>query len=1129
MLYVYRSNRLEQLADALVDVLQDPLPSPMDQEWICVQTQGISLWLGMRLSRQLGVWANAYHPFPRVVIESLFSSALDREDNVPYSAETNALAWGIMAILPHHLDRPEFSSLKHYLADDDHGVKRYQLSCRIGRAFDQYAVYRPDMVLAWEAGLGTKPALAPEQRWQPILWRAFWKHLGSGHAASVFQQYLSALTDGKAPLSGLPPRLSFFGISTLPPLYLRALEALPQTLPVHLFILSPSREFWADIRSRKQIERNALKQAGDGASFEGDAYLEEGHPLLATLGHLGREFQVVLEENTRYVEPRDDLYEDPAMDDAGNMLSILQSDMLNLNLRRNGSTPPLPVSRRDRSIEIHVCHSPMREIQILKDQLLNMLDEDSSLYPHDIIVMAPNIETYAPFIEAVFNADAKTPQAIPYTVSDRQLIQDVAVIRAFMGFVRLARSRLSIQEVIDFLSLEPVRERFDLTEEEVGTGIRWFNDAGIRWGIDGNHRTEVGQPNFYENTWQFGLDRLLVGVAMPEDHSLLFDAVLPYTKIQGKEAESLGKLADFCERLFDAWRRCQSVKSAGEWQDTFLQALSNLVACRPETESHHQLIRQACQALVADSMGAGFEEPLHLDVVERWIADWLNQRTATSGFLSGGVTFCNLLPMRSIPFKIVYLIGMNDLDFPRRKPSMGFDLTEWAPRPGDRSVRQDDRYLFLEALLSARSRFVTSYVGYDIQDNSPKPPSVVVDELLDALCDGFFLDTGLNTGAPSSDDFRDHIVTRHFLHPFHANYFLSEKKKYFSYSPAFFAGAVAAMGEKKPPPCFLPMAMPMAMSGVRPANRMVRLQDLLQFFRMPVRFFLKHRLGISLQDDADGLDTREPMLPDALERFDMGEFMLKELLAGQTPENIYHLLRAAGKLPLGKAGRSFYEEMAETVTPIADEVSQRTGEEKMPPLSVDVEIEGVRISGVLGNRWSRTRLLATTGRLSAYRKLSFWIEHLLLSSMAEREVAGPSILLGRGNNRVEMVAFPPVPDQAAIWLSELVRLFLRGQTEPLRFFPNSSHAFALAWHRATGANQAAKAWKAARNAWRGNERGAPGEGADLSIGQVFGGSDPLTDDIEDTALSFQQLSLEVFSPLLAALENGATTVERGRP
>ena len=1116
MLFVYRSNRLERLADALAEVIKDPLSSPLAPEWICVQTQGVGTWLSMALSERFGVWANGHHPFPRAVIETLLFSTLENSETERFWSNTNALAWGIMAILPDFLNRPEFFSLKHYLDDDPHGVKRYQLAYRIARAFDQYAVYRPDRVMAWEAG--KEDALPLAQRWQPILWRALWQQINSLHTAGVFSGYLSAMADGRVRFDELPQRLCFFSLSTLPPLYVRALEALPPSFPVHLFMLSPSREFWADVRSPKEIYQAALKETVRGKPSDTALYLEEGHPLLARLGHLGREFQTILEENTDYVEPWPDLYEDPAPEETGDMLFVLQSDILNLRLRKKGGAPALPISPDDQSIQVHVCHSPMREMQVLRDQLIDLLEKDAGLQPHDIVVMAPDIDTYAPFIEAVFGVDDRAVHAIPYALGDRSLLQDAPVVRALMALVRLARSRLSSQEVVDFLAQEVVRERFELSEAEMALAVGWINEAGIRWGLDRNHRAVVGQPALEENTWRFGMDRLLMGVAMPHDHTLLFKEVLAYTNIEGKESETLGKLAAFWYDLSEIWQQFQAPHTALEWQQAVLTAVSKLVILRPDTEDQHQSLRQAFQSLSDESLRAGFEDRFHLDVLSQWLSDWVRRHAHGRGFLSGGVTFCHLLPMRSIPFRVVYLLGMNDADFPRRQPSPGFDLTALSPRPGDRSVRKDDRYLFLEALLSARSRFIVSYIGRDIRDNSPKPPSVVVDDLLDTLCDGFFLETTPANHPSKNPPLRDHLITQHPLHPFHVDYFLPGSKRLFSYSSSYLAGAVAGAGAKGSRQPF----MDASLSRFDEGPFVIRMEDLVQFYSMPARFFLTHRLGISLGEETASLGLREPLVPEALERYEIRAFLLKEILAGKAPDGLYVRLRADGRLPLGRAGQAFFEDMVAEVQPIVDKVKPIQTLDRLSPLGVDLEINGVRIWGGIENRWPGQRLLVNAGALTVTRKMGCWIEHLILNALGETDGPGRSLLVGKGSRGVDVIEFEPVPEMAAQWLSELVSLFKAGITAPLRFFPKASHAFAEVLSLGDGPQQRAKARQAAQRSFHGGDWALPGEGADPSVQRVFDTTDPLIDLPEEDEFSFQRLAWRVFSPMFTAMGKGPT-------
>jgi len=307
-MHVHRSNRTEALVDILAEVVAQPAGDAAAPECIVVQGKGMERWLSMQLAQRFGVWANPLFPFPRKLIERAITAVLGPEGEPSACFEPETLMWAVAELLPAHLQRPEFAPIRTYLADDERGTKRIALAQRIADTFDQYVVYRPQMVIEWERGAGTD--------WQAVLWRALVARHGATHVAARAAAFLTAVPS--TPPRDFPSRISLFGISALPPLHLQLLAALSTHVEVHLFVLSPSREYWADIQSHRQAIR---AQARRGVSID-TLHLTEGHPLLASLGRLGRDFQQVLEVAGDYEEPDADLYRDPG---TGNMLATLQS------------------------------------------------------------------------------------------------------------------------------------------------------------------------------------------------------------------------------------------------------------------------------------------------------------------------------------------------------------------------------------------------------------------------------------------------------------------------------------------------------------------------------------------------------------------------------------------------------------------------------------------------------------------------------------------------------------------------------------------------------------------------------------------------------------------------------------
>jgi exodeoxyribonuclease V gamma subunit len=1108
MLLVHKSNRLENLAEALADVLQVPLPSPAMPEWVGVQTQGVGVWLGMEVSRRLGIWSNVYSPYPRAMIEKIFSMVLGGECPDTTLFEPGRLTWSVMGLLPEMIETPEFAPLASYLSGDPRGVKRYQLACRIAEAFDRYAVYRPDMVLAWEAGdLDEEENMAPEHRWQPILWRELVRRLGASHVAAVARKCVEVLGRTDACPDGLPPRISLFGVSTLPPLYVHLLAGLPDCVSVNLFMLSPSREHWAYIRSRREIIRDLMKSGVDADRLDEDIRTEEGNRLLASLGRLGRDFQGVLEGSADYLESGEDLFSEPA---AGRLLHMLQSDVLNLRLRcPGGEDKPLPVGADDDSLGIHICHSPMREVQVLRDQLLDAFRKNPDLHPHDVIVMMPDIDTYAPLIEAVFGSGAPGGR-IPYTISDRGPAGESPVVQAFMTAIHLAGSRLPAQEMLDLLAMTPVRERFGLGEEEVGTVRRWVLDAGVRWGLDAGHRKEAGQPPYSENTWSFGLSRLFLGMAMPDDDHKLFHATLPYPGIEGTAGEVLGKASEFFHAMFQLTADCREPKPAAEWGRMLTAVLSRFVSRDSQNEHQHRMVRDSLEALLALPEETGFGESIDRDVVVQYLTQQFKQRPSVRGFLSGGVTFCNLLPMRSIPFKVVCLLGMNDADFPRSRIPSGFDLTALRTRAGDRSVRNDDRYLFLEALLSAREKLLVFYVGRSVSDNSVLPPSVVVGELLDSLAEGFYPEGGDHPAG--GERLLELFTTKHPLQPFSPLYFDGMAPGRFSYSGQYLAGAEALTGPRRDAPVLLSSDLPIREEEMET----VRLADLIRFFRMPGEFLLKQRLGVDLREWVEDIDDREPISLDALDRYGTGEFVLGEKLGGRSSENIYQILKAGGDLPLGTPGRCAFDDLDHEAGLLADDIRSVVGEEEMlPPVSTEVVVGDFRITGTIDRLMPPGRVVHTFGRPGEVRRIDLWITHLFMNVVKTLPCPAVSLLIGRGKKGPERIGFDLLSDAEDLF-RDLLEVYRLGLTRPLPLFPVASCAYAKA-HIEAGGPPGGKDMASILRGFFSTSPEYPGEGSHPGVRRLFGTRNPL-EEVGPTG--FADLSVRVFGPMLRAASDG---------
>lgn len=1087
---VHRSNRTEALVEALAELVAVPPADPFAAEVIVVQGRGMARWLGLELAARLDVWANPAFPFPRAFIEQVSAAVLGAPPAAAAAFAPEGLRWAIAAELPRQLAAARFAPVRHFLRDDRQGSRLLPLARRIADLFDQYAVFRPELVLGWEAG-GGDPG-----DWQPALWRALVERLGPLHAAARARDLLAALRAGAAPAAALPQRASVFGLATLPPLYVELLATLDGRIEIHLFALTPSRAYWGDLPSARE-RRRALARGAAAADLHLDA-----PPLLASLGRVGRDFQQVLEDRVAYQDDPRDRYREPG---EASLLAALQSDLLDLRLRGDGGAPPILLAAADASIAVHACHAPMREVEVLHDRLASLFAADPTLRPHDVIVMTPSIDDYAPLIEAVFTSPDRP--RIPFTIADRRARATRDVVDAFLRALDLLAGRLPASAVLDLLAREPVRERFAIAAEALDAIRGWTEAAGVRWGADADHRASEGLPACADNTWRSGLDRLLLGCAVPSAGDPLWQATLPCADLEGGEAEVLGRFAAFVETLMRFRRQLAAARAPAEWRDLLGGLLAAVAQQKPAYADQHAAILAGLALLAERAAQGGFTAPLGLAAIRRLLEDELAVEPAPLGFLTGAVTLCELVPMRTVPFRVVALVGLSDGVFPRVVRPLAFDHVARAPRRGDRTPRDDDRYLFLEALLAARERLLITYVGHGVTDNAELPPSVVVSELLDAV-DATARLPAAGEPAPRA---RTAIVHHHPLQPFSPAAFRGPGPLA-SWATSQYAGARALCAPGQAPPPFV--AAPLPVEPPATPSPALALEALLTFFRNPTGWFLRERLQLSLRDEEEPPDDREPIELSYLQRWDVGQRLLTRLLAGDDVEATLARLRAMGILPHGTPGRALVDRQLAVAAEIQARAAARAIAGRLAPREVALAVGDATLAGWLPERTPDGLLQAQFSRVAGASELALWIRHLVVNAAVDP--AASSLLIGRSpsgdTEPVAVVRFAPVAD-AARHLATLCDLFRRGQAAPLPLFKTASRAYAegLRARRATFE----KARAAARRAFEGSDRSI-GDGEEASAALVYPATPlELRDDTPpDPAVAFFAVARAVFDPLL---------------
>lgn len=1037
-LYMHSSNRLEELARMLAGALRGGAgEDPLARDVVVVQTPGVARWLSLRLADELGCCMNVEYLFPRNFVDSLCAKMLGSD--APAHPDVRRLGWRIFSMLPEVSQASGAEMLAQYLSGGAPS-KRYQLAMRLADLFDQYLVHRPELIAAWEAG-------AEPEDWQASLWREVVRVEPIPHLAVVFPRLEEAVPGEGA----LPGRVFLFGLSTLPQLYVNFLQLLGRHAEVELYALAPSEEYWGDLQGRKASV--VAEETGMGGDF--------GQPLLASMGTQGRDFCNMLSDAD--FNPSDDCFAEP---DGDTTLARLQRDILHLSPRHDAGE-----RIADGSVVVASSAGPMREMEALKDHLLSLLDRDATLRPRDILVLAPDISLYAPCADAVFGNRSGTEPELPYALADRG-VREAPLIDAYLSLLDLVPSRRTIRGIMDFIGHPAVAERFGLDDEDLTQARRMCAETGVRWGLDAQDREMLGFGQEAANSWKAGMDSLVFGVMMAGQEECVFGGVAPYAEAEGDRVEVVAKLV----AAFDAVRSCvrllETVRPLAEWPDILRECVAAILPDTAQAAPERTAISKALENLGECAVVSG-GDVVDVATIRAALEELLVESLAPHGFLSGGITFAELKPMRSVPARVICLLGMDDAAFPRQDRPLSFDRIRRQLRPGDRSVRAGDRYLFLETLLCVRDHLYISYSGISPQGEADTPPSVVVTELLEYL----------EPEAKGSS-----LLTRHALQPFSPSYFEAVHPSSFSVADCEAARRIVA------PRSIAPFA---GVEVSMPRELLTLDCDaLVEFLLNPSAFFLKNVLGLSAPSGEELPPEDEPFAVNALDLYGERVRHVGRLLAGVGVERTLARTRACGILPWGDAGKAEADSIAANARVFANAVKPYVAGE-VDYLAGDID-SGSGAERVL----LRARLgPVVNGRLAGYHcaklktkaRLRAWISAIVLGALADsgdeaaKDVAGVTILCS--DAKLDVVP----PEDSVSRLEKLLSLYREGLKRPLPVFAESSFAAGVPAPRSkkTPLERALDKWRSGAS-W-----GATPECDDPWTRVAWRGCDPLGGDAEE--------------------------------
>lgn len=1089
------SDRLEVLADDLaLRMVEHPLP-PLVDETVVVGSRGMARWLNHHLAHAHGIAASIETPFPftwaRRTVDRVLGDDHRPEDD-PFGA--GRLPWRVHELLGRldalDLDDTARAPLERYLADDTDGRRRGQLAMRLARQYVNYQVQRPDGLRRWEDGrwFGDEAIERAGEVWQAALWRALVASGRPGEPLSTaLDRAMARIVDSSVSLD-LPPRITVFGLSSLPPAILALVRALSERIEVTVATVTPTAQYVASAETTRRPRFDEVT-------------IDQAHPLLAAWGKVGIEFHEQLLAAGDHAEI-DQHFQDVT---PTTILSSLQHDLHEARLPETPRALP-----EDRSLRIHLCHSERREIEVARDEILRAIEDGDVTDPSDVLVLVPDVERYAPFVRAVFGSERETTAgriSLPVRIADGGFEEEDDFERLAFLLLERAGGRASAKDLLEILDVPVVARRFGLDLIEAATLRDLVRRAGIRFGRDPRSREETFEvPATEGGTWREGLDRLLLGYALGVESEPVDGLVAAGDTTTGRSAV-VGALVRAVETLLDRLEGLESPRALDDWCAALTDGLIDLtkVDGDPDATAARAEFLTHLDALA----GVAVDDP---HVARPTLAAALRARLtddgAGRGFVSGSVTVAELRPMRSLPYPMIVVAGLDSDSFPRPDPAAGLDLVATAPRRGDRSVRLDDRQMLLEVVASARRRLVLSAVGFEPRDNSERAVSVCVDELGEALDRSF-----------AGDDAYVRVTVRHRLQPFHACYGDDEHPEHFTYDKAVIDGALALRREARLPEPFVDGPLETARMPRDAAGRaVIDLDDLARFWSNPSRWFVKEVLGIGRRYDEEDLEGHG-LEPDALTKYRARQRLVEVGGADVDPSALaldadrQHAWISGASARLGLRAK-----LEETLAVWG----------KLLPSGPREALE-VRLAGDEWTLDGRLTVDVAAGQVIAVANASART-HVLVDALVRHVVYG-CVLAASDPDRVAVTRVVPAEKTAYGWhligdvnalLDALIEGFVEGQRRPLPWFADTSAAWFQAFEALRSSDPEGDVdpddpsvrrhcWERARGKWL--DDAGTGEGADEAVRICTRGyEDPVRDDFVHWAC--------LLGPLLSGKKQG---------
>lgn len=982
------SNSLDELSVKIFDNFESRKLSVFQPHYVVTQTEGMNNWLKLQLANRQGIAANVKFLKPNDLIQKVHYLLGGKYVG---TLSPGNISWVLYRILGERDFQIKFPAIASYYTgvDENSAIRRMALAEKVADLFDQYQVYRTDYIEDWNIA----PLVSVgKEEWQKYLWVRTKELTGDKMIDKIVmsKMIIESLSDPLLceDLKLRIPALHVFGISITTPYHLRIFESLARHIDVCFYLLNPAPEqYWLDTINEKQA--NILVSKGRAKASD----VVVGNSLLTSWGKIIKETFSLLFENDEFLNAYEPVgIHEPAAD---SLLHKIQHEIFN-NADTHDRYTLDEKDLHDGSITINSCYTVAREVETLYNFLVHLVDKrNEQLSPREIVVMVSDINAYAPYIKAVFN---NAPYIFNYTIADESFTNNDNIVNALKAVMEINEENFKAEEVVQLLDSTYIRRRCGVSNISL---IREIVDrANIRFGTKGNKEDNT---NFV--SWHYGLQRIIFGICMSGEDEFIAngESLYPVDIIEGSDSAELVRFAYFVEVLMTSLEERRHHRTISEWVDHVRSLVQDVVYQVGGTINEDHIFLQQ-QLDTYNELNNVYNEPVSYEVFSHSLLQSLSAATRSSAFAGGGITFCSLIPMRSIPFKVVAMLGLNFDKFPRKETSYSFNLMEKERRKGDRNVKDNDKHLFLETVLSAKKYLYISYLGQSVKDNSILPPSSLVDELIDYIQSGCTDNTDVKT-----------LVTRHPLHGFSRRY-ASDEEVFYNYiidKPGIGHDFINEEKDNLP--------------GI---VEELSLTSFINFFRNPIKSYYNDVLRVRYDEESVLLPETEVFELDGLHQWSLKNQLL--LTPDEELPSLRDRLVRTGSLPLKNMSIVQMQQVNLEIEDTRDLFRQTIGNRTCSSIEIELQIGPAVLRGRLENVYDDELVFVCFSSNENKYLLEAYIRYLVgIAAGVIRSLK----YISEKNNQV-LTAERISQRDAEQRLETLLDLYLQGHQRILAFYPD---------------------------------------------------------------------------------------------